>query len=173
SGEILSKVPLSARPNNLAITNDGSQVLVGIRTQPGVLDVIDTSSLQRIKTIPVDGGVHNVYVTPDGKYAVSGSIENKAATVIDLHSQQAAWGDKFDRAVRPMAFETTPDGSTSRIFVQLSGFSGFAVVYFAKRAEGARIKLPDQPGGFGIAEGRGGVPSHGIGVTPDGKWLWA
>ncbi len=172
SGEILSKVPLSARPNNLAITKDGSLVLVGIRTQPGVLDVIDTSSLQRIKSIPVDGSVHNVYVTPDGKYAVSGSIENKAATVIDLLSQQMAWEVKFDRPVRPMAFETNPDGSTSRIFVQLSVFNGFAVVDFAKRAEVARIKLPDHPGGFGIAEGRAGTPSHGISVAPDGKSLW-
>src|SRR6266852_3760612 len=172
SGEILSKVPLSDRPNNLAITQDGSQVLVGIRTQPGVLDVIDTTSLQRVKSIPVGGPVHNVYVTPDGKYAVSGSIENKAATVIDLHSQQAAWEVKFDRPVRPMAFETNPDGSTGRIFVQLSGFHGFAVVDFAKRAEVARIKLPDQRGGFGISEGRRGVPSHGIGVAPDGKSLW-
>jgi YVTN family beta-propeller protein len=172
SGEILSKIPLSDRPNNLAITKDGSQVLVGIRRQPGVLDVIDTTSLQKVKSIPVDGAVHNVYVTPDGKYAVSGSIENKAATVIDLHSEQMAWEVKFDRAVRPMAFETNPDGSTRRIFVQLSTFHGFAVVDFAKRAEVARVKLPDQPGGFGIAEGRGGVPSHGIGVTPDGKSLW-
>jgi len=172
SGEILKKVPLSDRPNNLAITKDGSQVLVGIRAQPGVVDVIDTTSLQKIKSIPVDGAVHNVYVTPDGKYAVSGSIENKAATVIDLHSQQMVWEVKFNRPVRPMAFETNPDGSTRRIFVQLSTFHGFAVVDFAKRAEVARIKLPDQPGGFGIAEGRGGVPSHGIGVTPDGKSLW-
>ena len=43
---------------------------------------------------------------------------------------------------------------------------------FAKRAEVARIKLPDQPGGFGAAEGRTGTPSHGIGVAPDGKSLW-
>ena len=172
SGEILKKVPLSGRPNNLAITKDGSQVLVGIRAEPGVLEVIDTSSLQRIKSIPVDGAVHNVFVTPDGKYAVSGSLENKAVTVIDLHSQQAAWGVKFGRSVRPMAFDTNPDGSTSRIFVQLSGFNGFAVVDFAKQAEVARIKLPDQPGGFGVAEGRAGTPSHGIGVTPDGKSLW-
>jgi YVTN family beta-propeller protein len=172
SGEILKKIPLSARPNNLAITKDGSQVLVGIRSQPGVLDVIDTTSLQKVKSIPVDGPVHNVYVTPDGKYAVCGSLENKTATVVDLLSQQVAWQVKFDRPVRPMAFETNPDGSTSRIFVELSTVHGFAVVDFAKRAEVARIKLPDQPGGFGIAEGRTGVPSHGIGVTPDGKSLW-
>jgi hypothetical protein len=47
-----------------------------------------------------------------------------------------------------MAFEANPDGSTRRIFVQLSGFHGFAVVDFAKRAEVARITLPNQPGGF-------------------------
>src|ERR1700674_794447 len=172
SGEILKKIPLSNRPNNLAITKDGSQVLVGIRAQPGVLDVIDTTSLEKVRSIPVDGAVHNVYVTPDGKYAVCGSLENKTATVVDLHSQQTAWEVKFDRPVRPMAFETNPDGSTSRIFVELSTVHGFAVVDFAKRAEVARIKLPDQPGGFGIAEGRTGTPSHGIGITPDGKSLW-
>jgi len=172
SGKVERKISLSARPNNLAITKDGGRVLVGIRTDAGVIDVIDTTSLTRVKRIPVDGSVHNVFVTPDGKYAVSGSIENRAATVIDLHNEQAIWEVKFDRAVRPMAFETNPDGSTNRIFVQLSGFNGFAVVDFAKRLEVARIKLPDQPGGFGKVEGRAGTPSHGIGVTPDGKSLW-
>jgi YVTN family beta-propeller protein len=172
SGEILEKVSLSGRPNNIAITKDGRRVLVGIHTAPGVVDVIDTASFKRVKSIPVDGSVHNVYVTPDGKFAVSGSIENKAATVIDLQTEQAVWEVKFDRAVRPMAFDKNPDGSTSRIFVQLTGLNGFAVVDFAKRAEVARIKLPDQPGGFGIAEGRTGTPSHGIGVAPDGKSLW-
>jgi YVTN family beta-propeller protein len=172
SGRIQSKVPLSGRPNNLTITKDGSQVLVGIRVKSGALDVIDTASLKNVKSIPVDGPVHNVFVTPDGRYAVSGSIESKVATVVDLQSQQIAWEVKFDRPVRPMAFDTNPDGSTRRIFVQLSGVHGFAVVDFAKRAEVARIKLPDQPSGFGVAEGRAGIPSHGIAVAPDGKSLW-
>jgi len=57
-------VLLSGRPNNLAITNDGGRVLVGIRSKPGVVDVIETTSLKRVKSIPVDGGVHNVYITP-------------------------------------------------------------------------------------------------------------
>jgi len=171
-GEILQKIPLSARPNNLAITKDGSRVLVGIRAGAGVVDVIDTTSLKRTKSIPVDGSVHNVFVTPDGQYAVSGSIENKAATVIDLATEKVVWEVKFDRPVRPMAFETNSDGSTSRIFVQLGGFNGFAVVDFRKRTEVTRVKLPQQPGGFGIAEARTATPSHGIGVAPDGKSLW-
>ena len=120
----------------------------------------------------MDGSVHNIFVTPDGKYAVSGSIENKAATVIDLSTEKATWEIKFDRSVRPMAFETNPDGSTRRIFVQLSGFNGFAVVDFASRKEVWRIPLPERPSGFGSAEEHIRTPSHGIGVAPDGKSLW-
>jgi len=172
SGDILDKVPLSGRPNNMAITKDGARVLVGIRTEAGGVDVIDTASRKRTKSIPVNGSVHNVFVTPDGKYAVSGSIESKAATVIDLQTEKVVWEIKFDRSVRPMAFETDADGATRRIFVQLSGFNGFAVVDFAKHEEVARIKLPDEPAGFGMAEGRRGTPSHGIGIAPDGKSLW-
>jgi YVTN family beta-propeller protein len=172
SGEIVRKIPLSARPNNITVTKDGGRVLVGIRALPGAVDVIDATSLIRVKTIPLNRSVHNIYVTPDGKYAVAGSIESKSATVIDLQTDEVAWEVKFDSGVRPMAFDTNVAGSTNRIFVQLSNFNGFAVVDFAKHEEVTRIKLPDQPGGFGVAEGRTGTPSHGIGVTPDGKSLW-
>jgi YVTN family beta-propeller protein len=172
SGRIAKKVELSGRPNNITITKDGRRVLVGIRTLPGAVDVIDTASLSRVKTIPLNRSVHNIYVTPDGKYAVAGSIESKSATIIDLAIDQIAWEVKFDHGVRPMAFEANLDGSTRRIFVQLSGFHGFAVVDFAKRTEVARISLPGQPAGYGILEGRTGTPSHGIGVAPDGKSLW-
>jgi YVTN family beta-propeller protein len=172
SVQILKKVSLSGHPNNLTITRDGSRILVGIREYPGAVDVIDARSLERTKTLSVDGSVHNIYVTPDGKFAVSGSIENKAASVIDLRTDKMAWEVKFDRAVRPMAFEANLDGSTRRIFVQLSGFNGFAIVDFASHKEVARIQLPNDPGGFGGAEERLGTPSHGIAVAPDGKSLW-
>jgi YVTN family beta-propeller protein len=172
SARILKKIVLSGHPNNLTITKDGGRVLVGIREDPGSVDVIDTRSLERTKTIPVDGSVHNIYVTPDGKFAVSGSIESKSASVIDLNTEKMAWEVKFDRSVRPMAFEANADGSTRRVFVQLSGINGFAVVDFASRKEVARVRLPDDPGGFGGAEERLGTPAHGIGVAPDGQSLW-
>jgi YVTN family beta-propeller protein len=172
SAKILKKVRLSGHPNNLTITKDGTRVLVGIREDPGSVAVIDTRSLEHTKSIPVDGSVHNIFVTPDGRFAVSGSIENKAASVIDLTTEKMAWEVKFDRSVRPMAFDANSDGSTRRIFVQLSGFNGFAVVDFASHKEVARIRLPDEPGGFGGAEERLATPSHGIGVTPDGQSLW-
>jgi YVTN family beta-propeller protein len=82
---------------------------------------------------------------------------------------QVAWELPFDFGVRPMAFEKAADGSTSRVFLQLSGFHGFAVVDFRLHKEVARIKLPSEPGG---SPAEGGAPSHGIGVAPDGKTLW-
>ncbi len=75
----------------------------------------------------------------------------------------------FNLGVRPIAFERAPDGSTSRIFVQLSGYNGFAVLNFKTHEEITRIKNPDEPSG-GHTEG--GAPSHGIIVLPDSTTLW-
>jgi YVTN family beta-propeller protein len=172
SGRIVAKVALSGHPNNIAVSKDSGRVLVAINSRPGALDFIDTAELKLVKTLPMKGRLHNVYVTPDGRYAVAGSIPGKSATVVDLATELIAWELAFEDGVRPMAFETNSDGSTRRIFVQLSNFHGFAVVDFAARKEVARVKLPDEPGGFGIAEGRAGTPSHGIAVAPDGRTLW-
>jgi len=172
SSKIVKKIKLSGRPNNLAVTNDGSRVLVGIRSGDGAVDIIDAGSLSITKTIPVHGSVHNIFVTPDDRYAVTGSIEAQMATVIDLRGEQVAWEIKFDHGVRPMTFEANLDGSTERMFVQLSDVNGFAVVDFAKRAEVARILFPTDQARFGKAEQRERTPSHGIRVSPDGRALW-
>ncbi len=170
TGKHLGSAPLSGLPNNISISKDGRRVFVSIRQQPGAVDVVDTASMQNIKSIKVKGGVHNTYVTPDGKHVLAGSIVGKILTVIDPASLEIEWEMPFDLGVRPIAFERAPDGSTSRIFVQLSGYNGFAVVNFKTHEEITRIKHPDQPSG-GHTEG--GAPSHGIMVSPDNKTLWA
>ncbi len=75
----------------------------------------------------------------------------------------------FDQGVRPIAFEKAADGSTARMFVQLSYVHGFAVVDFKTHKEVQRVKLPDEPKG---GETQSAAPSHGIAVAPDGKSLW-
>ncbi len=172
SGKLVKKIPLSDHPNNIDVTKKGDRVIVGIRRGPGALDIIDTATLTLKKSIPVNGPLHNVYVTPDGKYAITGSIPNKVITVIDLATEQVAWELKLDRGVRPMAIEANADGSTKRIFAQLSDLNGFAVVDFAGRKEVTRIKLPEPASEFETDAGRATAPSHGIGVAPDNKTLW-
>jgi YVTN family beta-propeller protein len=172
TGALIKKVELSNHPNNIAVTKDGGRVLVGIARDPGALDIIDTTSLTRTKSIPVHGRLHNVYVTPDGRYVIAGSISGKIMTVIDLATEQLVWELKLDRGVRPMTIEAGPDGATRRIFAQLSELNGFSVIDFVERKEIARVVLPDSPVEFESDEGRGSAPSHGIGVSPDGKTLW-
>lgn len=169
TGKLLGKVPLSGHPNNIAISNDGARVFIGIREAPGAVDVIDTNAQKLAKTIAVKGAVHNVYVTPDGKFAVAGSIEGKMLTVIDSQSLAIAWELPFDSGVRPIAFEKASDGSAARLFVQLSNVHGFDVVDFKARKSARRVTLPDKPND-GHAESN--APAHGILVSPDNRWLW-
>ena len=170
--QTVKKIPLSGRPNNISVSKDGRRVYVAIVTAPGAVDVIDTSSMEKVKSIATKGGIHNVYVTPDGRHVVAGSIAGKLMTVIDQKTDEPLW-TLFDEGVRPMAFETNVDGSTKRIFVQLSDFHGFAVVDFAQRKEVARIELPNDIPADKVDKGPfNASPSHGIGVAPDGRTLW-
>ena len=171
--KVVKNIPLSGHPNNIAVSKNGKRVYVSIAAAPGAVDVIDTTTMEKVKSIPVKGAVHNTYVTPDGKYIVAGSIPGKILTVIDGQTEEPIWTVSFENGVRPITFETNPDGSTKRMFVQISNLHGFAVVDFATHKEVARITLPDVPGKEKDTEGVQGSPSHGIGITPDGKILFA
>ncbi|MGH9346079.1 MAG: cytochrome D1 domain-containing protein [Vicinamibacterales bacterium] len=170
--KVTRKIPLSGRPNNLAIGHDGRRVYVAIVAAPGGVDVIDVPSLSRVKSIPTQGGVHNTFMTPDGRFVVAGSIAGRNLTVIDAATEEPVWSMAFDNGVRPIAFDTNPDGSTRRLFVQITGFHGFYVVDFAARTEAGRITLPDLPIEKRHLDTLQGSPSHGIGVAPDGRTLW-
>jgi YVTN family beta-propeller protein len=169
TARLITKVPLSGHPNNIAVSNDGRLVFAAIVTAPGAVDVIDAQSLKNIKTIPVKGNAHNVYVTPDGKFVVVGSVVGKSITVIDRSALKPIWDIEFDEGVRPIALERAADGSTARMFVQLSNVHGFAIVDFKKHKETQRIMLPDSPR---QGSAHSDAPSHGIGISPDGKMLW-
>ena len=101
-----------------------------------------------MKSIAVKGAIHNVYVTPDGKYAVAGSIPGASINVIDTATNTVAWTMMMKAGIRPMAFTRNLDGSTKELIVQLSNFHGFVVIDFATRAELApcRAAGPAWPG---------------------------
>lgn len=171
--KVIKHIPLTGRPNNIAIARDGRRVYAAVAQAPGAVDVIDTASLERVKSIPIQGAVHNTYVTPDGRFVVAGSIAGRNMTVIDAQTEEVAWMLPFENGVRPIAFEINPDGSTKRAFVQITNFHGFFVIDWARRKEVTRITLPEIPVEQRHLDTLQGSPSHGIGVTPDGKSLWA
>jgi YVTN family beta-propeller protein len=168
TGKITGSVKLSGHPNNIAISNDGKLIFAAISQGAGAVDVIETAAMKNIKSIPTKGAIHNTYVTPDGKFVIAGSIAGSTLNVIDEATLAPVWDIKLDQGVRCMAIEAAPDGSTSRIFMQLSNVHGFAVIDFKARKEVARVMLPDQPK-TGVAHSA--APSHGIAITADQKTL--
>jgi YVTN family beta-propeller protein len=170
--KVIKKIPLTNHPNNIAISKDGKRVYVAIVAGAGAVDVIDTAALTRAKSIRTEGGIHNTYVTPDGKYVVAGSIIGRKISVIDAKTDEMAWTIPMEAGVRPICFETNADGSTKRMFVQLSDFHGFVTVDWASKQVVDKVKLPEVPVNERHTEGLQGSPAHGIGITPDGKTLW-
>jgi YVTN family beta-propeller protein len=169
--KVIKSIPLTNHPNNVAVSRDGKRVYVAIVSGAGAVDVIDTGTLTRVKSIRTEGGIHNVYVTPDGKFVVAGSIPGKKVTVIDQKTEEILWSVPTREGVRPMAFDTNPDGSTKRIFLQLSGFNGFTTIDFATHQLGPELKVPEVPAAERVTEGLQGSPAHGLAITGDGKTL--
>src|SRR5689334_21146209 len=159
----MKSIPLSGNPNLIDITPDGKTIYAAIsltyddvsefptvKAGPtGGVDVIDTVSLTKIKTIAMKGGVHDLNVTPDGKFVVVGNSRGGRAnvmTVVDTKTNDVAWTMPMEPAPSPMAVSKKPDGSTDKIYAQNGRDNGFQVVDFATRKITQTVTLPDISG---------------------------
>ena len=186
---VIKKIPLSGNPNLIEATPDGKRLYVAIaqtwndlssfpeiKANPsGGVDVIDLTSLEKIKSIPIRGGVHDLNVTPDGKYVVAGSARGakpaaNAMNFIDTSTNEVAWTVAMAPSPSPMAVSKKADGSTDKVFAQDGSTNAFFVVDFSTHVVTNTIKLPELPPAqqnpFGPPS-----PSHGIIVTSDQKTL--
>jgi len=171
--KIIKRIPLTGGPNNIAINKNGRRAYIAITGAQGGIDVMDLVAETKSKFIRILGGVHNPFITPDSKFVVAGSTGGSVATVIDTELERPVWSIHFEGGVRPICFETNPDGSTKRMFAQITNLHGFAIVDWAQRKEVGRIIQPELPPAQRNNEGIQGAPAHGILVAPDGKTLWS
>jgi YVTN family beta-propeller protein len=187
--QVTKRIPLSGNPNLIDLTPDGRWIYVAIaqtwddlsnfpeiKAAPsGGVDVIDTASLQNVKTIALKGGVHDLNVTPDGKYVLAGASRGakpaaNAMYVIDTKTNELARTVSMSPSPSPMAVTKHPDGSTDKVYAQNGGLNGFAVLDFATGVRTNEIKLPDIAPDKQNSVGGPSV-SHGIAVTSDQKTL--
>ena len=186
TGTILRQAQLRQGTANLpALTPDQKQIFVcmngprdakgNMQSQlPGSVNVVDVASFEVTKVLPMKGGMHDCYTTPDGKYVLASSLGGKFLTMIDPKTYKSAWSIDFDRGVTTSAFEINPDGSINRIFSPLTAMHGFSVIDYAAHKEISRVTLPD-PSDYkmsGKLERRNDQPTHGNAISPDGKTLW-
>src|SRR3954465_7168476 len=59
--KILKHVPLTNHPNNRAGSKDGKRVYVAIVAGAGAVDIVDTATMTRVKSIRTEGGIHNTF----------------------------------------------------------------------------------------------------------------
>jgi YVTN family beta-propeller protein len=191
--QVTKRIPLSGSPNLVQLTPDGKKMYVAINLRwdvvshfpaleaepSGGVDIIDVPSLTKTKTIAIPGGIHDMYVTPDGKFVVAGANRNEVpickcgvsqptnlTSVIDTKTDEIAWTFSMNPSASPMAISKKPDGSTDKIYAENGGDNGFRVIDFDTHVVSSFNKLPDIPA---AQQNRGG--SHGIGITSDQKTL--
>ena len=168
---ILKKVPLSGHPNNMAVSKDGGRVYVGIAQAPGGVDVIDTASMQRVKTVPTEGTIHNAYVTPDGRFVVAGSIPGgddhcdrceDRGTGVDAEDGSGYPADDIQH--EPRRIDEVDLHATDRVQWlrgrRLRDAKGNSPRRRIHRCRQGKMTVP-----------QGSDPSHGMAVTADGKTL--
>ena len=193
--EIVKKVHLSGHPSgSLAITTDGKYVLVPMNPfyglalehhdpeDSGGVDIVDAGSLERVKTIHMKEAVHDLFISPDGKYVIAGSATAQFATVINAQTLEPEWKIPFDAVPLTMVIERAPDGSAGRLFSEVKGFNGFVVSDFKTGKQLEKIEFPDTiKFAFAALKNKSTGkdvtpteynPTHGTDITPDGKTLW-
>ncbi|HUO23369.1 MAG TPA: hypothetical protein VMU59_12700 [Caulobacteraceae bacterium] len=142
-----------------------------------LIDAETGKQLGRIDT-PKAPRAHNVNVTADGKTAILSSLSGpkegtSGIAVVDLLSRKVLRYIDFSDAVRPITINH--DGSL--VYANVNNLDGFEI---ADVATGKMIKRVELPGDMWKAKWANpnghyfghGLPSHGIGMTPDESEIW-
>ncbi len=182
------KAPITLQRRNSAATGccerpytlpGGKTLLVGSAYNAWwyLIDAESGKQLGRIDT-PETPRAHNLNVTADGKLALlaslSGPKEGTAGVaVVDLPNKKVLRYIHFSDAVRPITMNH--DGSL--VYANVNNLDGFEI---ADTVTGKMIKRVELPGEMWKAKWSNpnghyfghGLPSHGIGMTPDESEIW-
>ena len=178
--EVEERIQLANGPHNLSASMRARKVYVAIIAEP-LIQVIDMDSHEIVANIETGGGVHNTFVTPDGRYAVGGMIGASEIIAINTETDEVAWEmsipytqNPFTGGVRPIAFTTNPDGSTRSLLINVGGWHGFWEVDWDSQEVINKISPPDDAWNRTdqTADGIQSAPSHGIVVLPDQSQVW-
>lgn len=184
TGAIKAKIPLIARPNTSVISRDYKKLYVGIwpvqadEDKRGWVQVVDTQSLKVIKNIETKGGIHDPWMSTDGKMLLAMSPYGSFIDVYDTtKDDKLMYTCCREGNIGTMNMETGPDGSTSRIFLGYGGFYGIVAVDARTGKELKRVEHPTHMDGpyKGVKhkpQSGAGNGFHGGEISPDGKDYW-
>ncbi len=129
-------------------------------------NVVSASDGSVVAKITLNSGAHNTVYGPKGDGVYLAGLKSPLLTVADPRTRAADHAvGPFSAAIRPF----TVDGAETRVYACVNGLLGFEVGDLTRRTLLKRVEVA------GFRQGpvaRHGCPSHGIGLTPDGRQLW-
>jgi YVTN family beta-propeller protein len=183
TGAIKKKIPLIDRPNTAVLSRDFKRLYVGIwpvkgdEHERGYVQVVDTEKLEVVRNIVTKGGIHDPWMSRDGKILLAMSPEGRFMDVYDAETEKLLYTCCTEGEIGTMEMEAGPDGSTTRFFISYSRFPGVVAIDAKTGKELNRISYPDHTEGpfRGVPHSSGNSKAlgfHGAEISPDGKALW-
>jgi YVTN family beta-propeller protein len=102
----------NVNPHMVMMSPDGRYVVTG-GTRANKAYIIDTRTLQLIKTIPVDIAPEHLAFSPDGRWYYQGNPDGDSISVIDMQSLSKI--KTIPGFVEPLNVTFSPDGSKAYI----------------------------------------------------------
>jgi hypothetical protein len=151
--------------DRMSITPDGAQIYLPSFEGPH-WHVVDGASGDVLARIEVGSGAHNTIVALDGSEAYLAGLRSPRLAVADTRTREVVRSvGPFSAPIRPF----TVDGARGLCFVNVNELLGFEIGDLRTGRVLHRVEVE------GYRRGplkRHGCPSHGIGLTPDGRELW-
>jgi hypothetical protein len=151
--------------DRMAITPDGRLIFLPCLEGP-IWYVVRADDGEVISQITLNSGSHNTVAGLDGKQAYLAGLKSPFLTIADtsdFHVIRTV--GPFSASIRPF----TVNASQSVCFVNVNELLGFEIGDLNTGRKRFRVEVK------GFERGptkRHGCPSHGIGMTPDGREIW-
>jgi YVTN family beta-propeller protein len=137
--KVVNTAPVSGKPGAIALSPDGRKVFVALEGQAAI-DVIDTASMLRVRTIDLTGGSpKNLYITPDMTRMIA--VGGRKLSVINVRNERVEFAIDLDGPAEALAIESDRHSFIQRLFVAVSGFRGFEVFDYASRKVTGKVPV--------------------------------
>ena len=161
----------NVNPHMVMMSPDGRYVVTG-GTRANKAFIIDTRTLQLVKTIAVDLAPEHLAFSPDGRWYYQGNPDGDSISVIDMQSLTKI--KTIPGFAEPLNVTFTPDGS--KAYVGNYGAHWIGVIDVRRHELLKKIQVADVPGVAKLDPDKYLGEINGISnatITNDGRYLYA
>ena len=151
--------------DRMSITPDGRKIYLPTFEKDD-WHVVDGETGEVTAKVSPKSGAHNTVMALDGSKVYLAGLKSPLLRVVDTKTDQIVREIPFSAAVRPF----TVNGTSTKAYACVNELLGFEVGDVESGKFLHRVEVP------GYQKGpvkRHGCPSHGVGLTPDEKEVWA